>query len=791
MRSTVAVGAGIAPRPYRDRFSGGVGRINDHDTSVSHAGISGFGGQDSARTGDASTSLKNDFDASKAQAKLAAQVSITQTLSKEAPQAVANFAKARMDQAAEQYKAAAEETDPQVREQKRNDALDDMAAWDEGGRYRVAMHVAMGAAGAGWQGALGAGVSASAAPTLGKLQNSLRDELTPVLGQTAALFVSQGLIQLTTGAAGATLGGVQGAQWATAVDVNNRQLHPLEAYRIRQKAAVFADKYGISPELAEARLGQQVLRNIDTNHEKRMGPDDAQAQAFLKENGLGKETVDPITGERFQLFTADAATRQNHAMFGQYAKRDATTRDELDRAYDPAFKPAGSPTTQGISGSYAGALSGSDIALGDAANDLSHMPKQSPEVQRQVFSELRAQRQEIKQIKEAIERELKEMNARGDRGKQAAERRTEITLELARLDHEDQYLRKASVEQLKAMGSAGVVRPAFYREWSEGFAEGFGVAGLRLNGAVSGRSGVLREPNPARPNGAAASGEAGAGKVEQAEVGAGSKRGGEGAAADSVGPRMPEQALGSSPAAGKAAGAGSKGKIGDDAAGVIPRLGEGVEGSLAPSVLPSSGSRIRTAGEAGAGVGRNLVAEEAPALKRTTVSNSVGGADEVVVPNTMAIPALSRAAQAEVGVANKIGNTELGRFGVLKSPNELMGVEPASAELLTAVGTKRSLVIATPGSEELRMLDYFGAEASVGGVNNSSILLRENPSKAAVLEEFLHGTQARLGIVDRLGTSGLGSAETHVKDFMIRHQQMLGLSNEDVRILKILRDKGL
>ncbi len=76
-------------------------------------------------------------------------------------------------------------------------------------------------------------------------------------------------------------------------------------------------------------------------------------------------------------------------------------------------------------------------------------------------------------------------------------------------------------------------------------------------------------------------------------------------------------------------------------------------------------------------------------------------------------------------------------------------------------------------------------------MNNSSILLRENPSKTALLEEFLHGTQARLGIVDRLGNSGLGSAETHVKDFMMRHRQMLGLSDEDVRILKILRDKGL
>ena len=63
--------------------------------------------------------------------------------------------------------------------------------------------------------------------------------------------------------------------------------------------------------------------------------------------------------------------------------------------------------------------------------------------------------------------------------------------------------------------------------------------------------------------------------------------------------------------------------------------------------------------------------------------------------------------------------------------------------------------------------------------------------KAAILEEFLHGTQEKLGIAEKLGRYGLGSAETHVKDFMIRHKKMLGLSDEDVAILKILKDKGL
>ena len=52
-------------------------------------------------------------------------------------------------------------------------------------------------------------------------------------------------------------------------------------------------------------------------------------------------------------------------------------------------------------------------------------------------------------------------------------------------------------------------------------------------------------------------------------------------------------------------------------------------------------------------------------------------------------------------------------------------------------------------------------------------------------------TQEKLGIAEKLGRYGLGSAETHVKDFMIRHKKMLGLSDEDVAILKILKDKGL
>jgi len=97
----------------------------------------------------------------------------------------------------------------------------------------------------------------------------------------------------------------------------------------------------------------------------------------------------------------------------------------------------------------------------------------------------------------------------------------------------------------------------------------------------------------------------------------------------------------------------------------------------------------------------------------------------------------------------------------------------ASAELLDAMRSHgRTIKFATEGSDELRYLNAMGAEANVGGPGHLHILLRENPSKAAALEEFLHGTQSRLGIIDRLGPAG---AEAHVESFMLRHKKLLGL----------------
>ena len=112
----------------------------------------------------------------------------------------------------------------------------------------------------------------------------------------------------------------------------------------------------------------------------------------------------------------------------------------------------------------------------------------------------------------------------------------------------------------------------------------------------------------------------------------------------------------------------------------------------------------------------------------------------------------------------------------------MRAIEPASAELLEQVKSKgRTIHYALPGSDALRYMDYMRANANVGGPELTHILLRSNPRKLEVLEEFLHGTQKRIGLIDKVGVD---AAERHVKEFMIRHHVLLGISPEDVRFLE-------
>jgi hypothetical protein len=100
-----------------------------------------------------------------------------------------------------------------------------------------------------------------------------------------------------------------------------------------------------------------------------------------------------------------------------------------------------------------------------------------------------------------------------------------------------------------------------------------------------------------------------------------------------------------------------------------------------------------------------------------------------------------------------IRNPAAASGGLFRRPVGASSVEPAPQELLEAMARKgRTIKIAQEGSEEMRYLDFIGAEANVGGEDLTHMLLRPNPGKAAALEEFLHGTQWRIGLVKELET---------------------------------------
>ena len=101
----------------------------------------------------------------------------------------------------------------------------------------------------------------------------------------------------------------------------------------------------------------------------------------------------------------------------------------------------------------------------------------------------------------------------------------------------------------------------------------------------------------------------------------------------------------------------------------------------------------------------------------------------------------------------------------------------------------RSINVAMKGSEDYKYLEHMGAEGSVNSGMPNHILIKEDAGKSTLLEEFLHGTQKRLGIVGRLTGQ---EAEVHVKDFMIRHARLLGLDNDaDIRLLTQLKTEEI
>nr|WP_036168368.1 hemagglutinin repeat-containing protein [Massilia sp. 9096] len=214
--------------------SGGFGSVSGSQGSVTASGISGgavvindqakqlatgkdadavLASVDRSVTTDSSknaaSALTKDWDAQQLQKDVDAQVAITQAFSVQAPKAIAKFADDKIKELTEQH-ASPEE----------------IAKWEEGGEYRVALHTVSGGLLGGLGGALGSGVVAGSAKQLDLLQTNAEASLVEQgLSPQAAKAAAQAFGEITSLGIGSVVGGGAGSAAAIATDANNRQFH--------------------------------------------------------------------------------------------------------------------------------------------------------------------------------------------------------------------------------------------------------------------------------------------------------------------------------------------------------------------------------------------------------------------------------------------------------------------------------------------------------------------------------------------------------------------------------------
>jgi hypothetical protein len=70
----------------------------------------------------------------------------------------------------------------------------------------------------------------------------------------------------------------------------------------------------------------------------------------------------------------------------------------------------------------------------------------------------------------------------------------------------------------------------------------------------------------------------------------------------------------------------------------------------------------------------------------------------------------------------------------------------ASQELIDRISKDRQVFVAKDGTDDLKFLDMMQADASAGGPGNLSILIREDPQKITLIEEFCMERRRRFGV---------------------------------------------
>lgn len=107
----------------------------------------------------------------------------------------------------------------------------------------------------------------------------------------------------------------------------------------------------------------------------------------------------------------------------------------------------------------------------------------------------------------------------------------------------------------------------------------------------------------------------------------------------------------------------------------------------------------------------------------------------------------------------------------------------ADATLLRKLEQRRFTI--DQSADVLRYLDFRKANAAT--FLEKDLLLRPDVRKVEVLEEYLHNVQKDIGLLNKMRPWQM---EIHVKEFMLRHQKMLGISEADAKWLKNWLDKA-
>lgn len=126
-------------------------------------------------------------------------------------------------------------------------------------------------------------------------------------------------------------------------------------------------------------------------------------------------------------------------------------------------------------------------------------------------------------------------------------------------------------------------------------------------------------------------------------------------------------------------------------------------------------------------------------------------------------------------------------------PAHLKNVElqAASEDLLKAINDKGIPIRFATSKQELGHLSSVNASAVYRILEDGhEIVLPANPRKIQAIEEFLHSTQRKIGLLDDPEVPRQ-IAEVHVKDFMLRHSKMLGLTDNDVQVMQWLKQDAI